>query len=342
MTALVFRAGPVSLRLPWRLVAVNLALAAIVTGLSILGVMSGSFPLDAARVMAVLKGGGDELERLIVLEHRVPRVLTALGVGLALGLAGEMVQTLLRNPLASPDVIGFTAGAGAGAVLAIAVTGATSFILVGAVAGGLAAALLVLVLAWDRGMRPIDLVLIGIGISLTLSVVSDLLMSRIATEAAADLARWLMGSFNTRNWTDVASVWLGLLVLAPVALWQQFGLGRLTMQDDVAIGLGVRLDLARLTAIATAVGLVAAAIAAAGPLPFVAFVAGPIAHGLSGASRPTLTSAALVGAVVALSADLIGRNLPGGPVLPAGVFTAMIGAPVLLWVLLFQARKQSL
>ncbi len=342
MTASSLRWGPFSLRLRGRVVLTNLGLCALIILIMGIGITTGSYPVDVAGIVRVLLAEGDDVLAMIVVDNRLPRLLTALGVGLAFGLAGEMIQTLLRNPLASPDVIGFSAGASVGAIATIVLTGTTWFILPGAVSGGIAAAALVLLLSWDRGLAAGGIVLIGIGVGLTLTVVSNLLMVRIDASSAADVAKWLVGSLNSRSWTDVGTVWIGLLILAPLAFWQQFALGRLIFQDDVAIGLGVPLNWHRITVVTIAIGLVAIAVAAAGPLPFVAFVAGPIAHGLNGATRPTLLSAALVGAVVTLLADLVARSALGGSALPSGVFTALVGAPVLLWVLLAQARKQRL
>lgn len=185
-----------------------------------------------------------------------------------------------------------------------------------------------------------QVVLIGIGITLTLSVISDLLMTRLDATSATELMKWLVGSLHNRSFHEVAIIWLGLSLLLPLSLWHHFDLSRSALPEDVAQGLGVSLNRSRLISLALAVALVAIAVAAAGPLPFVAFVSGPIAHGLSRASRPTLLSSGLVGALMTLLADAMSQSLPGGLSLPAGVFTALIGAPVLIWVLFLQARKQ--
>lgn len=342
MTMLTLRSPVFSFRLPLRRAVINVLLTAIAALLMVAGLFGGSYPVSFTDFIAALNGTTDAVTEMIVLDYRLPRTLTALGVGLAFGLAGEMIQTLLRNPLASPDIIGFTAGAGTGALFTVAILGTTAFVVPGAMLGGLGAAGLVIGLSWRRGIAPGQIVLIGIGITLTLGVVGDLLMTRLDATSAYELMKWLVGSLHSRSYADVQIVWLGLLILAPLAFWHQFTLARASLDEPVALGLGIALNRSRMVTLGLAVGLVAVAVSAAGPLPFVAFVSGPIAHGLNRASRPTLLSAALVGAIITLFADMVSQTALSGMSLPAGVFTALIGAPVLIWVLIIQSRKTRL
>lgn len=339
MNVIVLRHRSFSFRINSRVLGVNCGLAALLVAMSAASLMIGAYPLDVAQVLRGLMGESEGIERLVLIENRLPRLLVGMGAGLALGLAGETVQTLLRNPLASPDVIGFSAGAGAGAILTIAVTGVSSFIFAGAIVGGFLSAVLVLGLAWDKGLDPMRVVLIGVGVTLTLSAFSDILMTVIDLNSAADFAKWLIGTLDSRSWQDVGLLWAALSVLLPVMLYKQFALSRLVLFDDMTTAIGMRIDYERCFALAIALCLVASAVCVAGPLPFVAFVAGPIAHGLNGAARPSLVSAALTGALVTLGADLIARSLPDGLMLPTGVFTAMLGAPVLIWILIQRSRK---
>ncbi|MEM9348946.1 MAG: iron chelate uptake ABC transporter family permease subunit [Pseudomonadota bacterium] len=339
MTAATLRLAGLSAQYPWRLLIVNAGLLALVALAVLSQLLGGTYPITLSDISAALRGEADAITHMVVLEHRLPRLMTALGVGLAFGIAGELVQTLLRNPLASPDIIGFSAGAASGAVLTVALTGASTFVLPGALLGGIAAAALILALAWKGGVRPGALIIMGIGVTLTLSVVTDLLMTRLDATRASELVKWLVGTLSARSWNDAALIWGGLVLLTPLALVQQFALARVSMDAPVATGLGIAVDRTRLITLLLAIALVALCVATAGPLPFVAFVAGPIAHGLNGRPRPTLFTAALVGALVTLAADAATQALPGIIILPAGVFTALIGAPVLLVVLLAQIRK---
>lgn len=300
---------------------------------------SGSFPLNLSEILATLSGNSDPMHSLVVYDLRLPRIFTAVGAGVAFGIAGAMFQTMLRNPLASPDIIGFNAGASCGALVAMVAFG--SFILPGALIGGGLAALLVLSLSWQNGLQPQRLILIGIGATLSLSAFADLLITRMDVLSAADMAKWLIGTLNARNWSDVIQVTVGLGALLPAVLWLNFVLTRLSLSDDTAAGLGLAVSPTRLAITATAVMLVALAISVAGPLPFVAFVSGPIARRLVGHGKPALIAAGGVGALVTLLADTASRLIPYVS-LPTGVFTAIIGAPILMWLLLVQARKGNL
>lgn len=341
MTPVVLRIANVSMRVPRRVAAVNLSLLILLGALAGWRLTSGAFPVSPADFVAVILGEADPVMHMIVIENRLARLLNVIGVGLAFGLAGEMIQTLLRNPLASPDIVGFSAGAGCGAVLSVAIFGSASFVIPGAVLGGALAAFVVVALSWRGGINAGQLVLIGIGTTMTLGVLNELLLTRLDSNAAADLMNWLIGSFDGHHSATVIKLWIGLAILIPVAFLHQFALARITLGDQVARSLGVDPDHARLITLGLGVLLVALAVAAAGPLPFVAFVAGPIAHGLNRAPRPTLLTAALVGATITLIADGISQVLPGWLVLPAGVFTALIGAPVLLWVLIMQTKVRT-
>ncbi|MEM8664586.1 MAG: iron chelate uptake ABC transporter family permease subunit [Pseudomonadota bacterium] len=319
-----------------RSVTVGAILAGLVLGAAMLSLATGPYP---APVLGTLLGQGDALEEMIIVDHRLPRILSAAGAGLAFGVAGAMIQSLLRNPLASPDVIGFGTGAAFCGLAALILTGGA--ILPGALSGGLVTAALVLALAWRGGLDPFRVVLIGIGANIALTAAIDLMISRLDILAAQDAARWLTGSLASRDWVDVALVAGGLALLLPVSLWLAFPLSRLSFDDDITRGLGLAISPLRLAVMVTGVALVAVAVCVAGPLPFVAFVAGPIARRLVGAGQPALIEAGLVGALIVVSADFVTRVMPGVH-LPAGVFTGLIGAPALLWLLTVQLRAGKL
>lgn len=342
MSDLILRFGPVSHRVARRSVLVGGALLLLIVLLAGSGLIGGTYPIEIHDIISSLRGDADPVVQMIVLDNRLPRLLVAIGVGAAFGMAGEMTQTLLRNPLASPDVIGFSAGAGFGAVLSLLITGAAAWVLPGALIGGALAALVLIACTWRHTMSAGAVVLVGIGLSVSLGVLTDLMMARLDAANVAELVKWLIGSVSARDWGEVRLIWLGLALLGPLALWHGFVLARLNLSDDVGRTLGVAVPVGRLITILIAVALVGLAVAAAGPLPFVAFVSGPIAHGLTRAARPSLLPAAMVGALVTLLADRAVQALPGMFVLPTGIFTALIGAPVLIWVLVLQSRKARL
>ncbi|MEM6939967.1 MAG: iron chelate uptake ABC transporter family permease subunit [Pseudomonadota bacterium] len=333
---MILRLSFLSFQIPGKVIAVRLMLCALIFSLALITLRFGTYPLSSGQILGIFIGGGDALERMIVLENRLPRLLTAIGAGVAFGLAGALFQTMLRNPLASPDWIGFTPGASFGALLAIYLTG--GHIIFGALIGIAATAVVVLLLSFESGLNVRKLVLIGIGANLSLAAAADLLLSRVDLMTAEDMSKWLVGALNGRDWSDAALIWGGLALLVPAAALLTLPLCSMMLTDDVARGHGVALTPVRCAVAVTSVCCVALGVCVAGPLPFVAFLSGPIAKGLEGDGKPSLLSAALVGAIVVLAADYASRLTPLVQ-LPTGVFTALIGAPCLLWVLVATAKK---
>lgn len=335
------RVGPVSGVWRPRLIGVTLVGLGLAVVALALNVGRGDFDVPVGDVLDVLAGGGERAQRFVVMELRLPRALTAVLVGAALGIAGALTQTIARNPLASPDVLGVTAGASAAAVLLI-VLGSTwapieAFsrtvgLPLAALIGGIAAAAAVYGLAWRRGIEGNRLVLVGVGISAVGYAVIDWLLTRAELTDAARATVWLTGSLNARGWEHVVPVGIALAALVPLALLLGFGLGALQLGDDTARGLGLRVDLLRAVLVLLAVGLAAVATASAGPIAFVALVVPQICMRLAGTARPPLLASAVFGALLLLVADLIGRTVLTHE-LPVGIVTAVLGAPYLLYLL---------
>ncbi|SOC50134.1 iron complex transport system permease protein [Blastococcus aggregatus] len=265
---------------------------------------------------------------------RLPRGVLAVVAGLSFGLAGVTFQTMLRNPLASPDVIGISSGASAAAVVGIVLfsldgTAVSSL----AVAAALGVALLIYVLAFKDGVAGTRLILIGIGVGAMLNSVIQYVLSRAGQWDYQEALRWLTGSLNGTSWTTVLPALLALLVLAPVLLGQTRNLATLQLGDDTAAALGVRVERTRVIAIIAAVGLVAFATAACGPIAFVSFLAGPIAARIVGPNGSLLVPAALVGALLVLVADLVGQFALDTR-FPVGVVTGVLGAPYLIYLII--------
>lgn len=333
---LAVRSGrlPVSARVDPRALAVSAALVAVSGVAFAVGVSVGEFPVPLAAVVPAIFGFGDADSDFIVRVLRLPRALTGLLVGAAFGLSGAIFQSLARNPLASPDIIGVNAGAGLAAVAVIvAVGGGAVPIAVAAFAGALATALAVYLLAYRRGVTGYRLVLVGIGVTAMLSSVTSWLLVRADITEAQRAAVWLTGSLNGRGWDHVVPVGIGLALLLPLTLALGRRLRCLQLGDDAARGLGVPVEAARLGLVVAGVGLAALATASAGPVAFVALVAPQIARRLTRASGVALVPAALTGAGIVLLSDLAGRRVFAPVELPVGVITAIIGAPYLLWLL---------
>ncbi|ADB34181.1 transport system permease protein [Kribbella flavida DSM 17836] len=324
--------------------AAAFAIAAVLAALVSLSVGTTRLPL--ADVVEVLLGGGRSGTRLVVLELRMPRVATGLLVGIAFAVSGALLQTLSRNALASPDIVGVNSGASAAAVAVIVLAGtgggnisgyaAKVGIPLAAVLGGLLATAVVAMLSIQRGVVDAGrVVLIGVGVAAAAnSLVAWLLVIGDVTDAGR-AAAWLAGSLNARTWSDAVPVGLAVLVLLPLALTFNRSLEALVLGDDVASSLGVRVSRVRIALLVVATVLAAMATAGAGPIAFVALVAPQIAQRLARSERPPLMTTAMLGALFVTLADLVARNglevLQVGPYeLPVGVVTAACGAPYLI------------
>jgi len=334
----------VSLRVDSRAVVGSLILAGLLVVVGCWSISVGDFPVPIGDVVRSLVGRGTSSSDFIVGTLRLPRVLTGAMVGAAFGVSGAIFQSLAKNPLGSPDVIGFTFGSALGAVLVIVILDGAGSLAVsaGAVAGGLATALVVFVCAWRRGVQAHRLVLVGIGVGYALAAITDYLLTRANISDAQRATVWLTGSLNGRSWDHVRPVGAGLVVLMPLALWLGRSLRVLELGDDTAAALGVRLGRTRLTIVTIGVLLAALATASAGPIAFVALMAPPIARRVVHAPGITIVPTALVGALLTVSADLMARRLLAPLELPVGIFTAVLGAPYLLWLLTRDARAGGL
>ena len=326
MTILAFRVHPRSL------VVCLLLLAAMLLA-AVASIGTGDFPLPASDVIATLVGRGDPASEFIIETLRLPRVLTAMLVGAAFGIAGAIFQSISRNPLGSPDMIGFTVGSVTGAVLVILVIdGTTTQIAAGAIGGGLVTAVLIYVLALRGGVQGYRLVLVGIGIAAVLQAVNAYLVARATREDAFEAAHWMIGSVNGRGWEHVWPVAAALAVLVPAALLLARPLAMLELGDDAARALGVSAERSRLALIFVAVGLTAVATASTGPIAFVALAAPQIARRLTRSSAPGLVAAALMGALLLVASDLAAQRLLSID-LPVGVMTGALGGVYLCWLL---------
>jgi iron-siderophore transport system permease protein len=324
-----------------RVLVVTAALLAALLVVTTAGLVVGDFPLALRDVWLSLTGRGTRATDFIVYDLRLPRVLTGLAVGACFGLSGAIFQSMLRNPLASPDIIGITAGASSTAVVAILVLGLSGFAVSALAFGGaLASAAVIYGLAWTNGVSGYRLVLVGIGVgAMSLSLI-DYLMTRAAVFDAQVALLWLTGSLNGASAGGLRPLLILLAVFGPLTLWAGRSLAGLQLGDDTARGLGIAVERSRLLLILFAVALAAIATAAAGPVGFVAFVSGPIARRLTSGTGIALVPAALVGALVVSVADFAGQHLL--PLqLPVGVLTAAVGAPYLLYLLVVSNSKGS-
>ncbi|MGQ4485437.1 FecCD family ABC transporter permease [Streptomyces sp. SAS_281] len=336
----VLRPGRASFLVHRRASLVAVALAVLLSAAVVAYLCVGESFVPPGSVVDVLLGRPSP-DTFVVGTLRLPRLTVGLLAGLAFGVAGALIQTVARNPLASPDIIGVTHGAGAATVAAM------SFGLVGytalpyvSVAGGLAAALLVYVFAWRRGMHASRFVLIGIGVSVALGSLTQLFLTKGDFLVAQQAKVWLTGSLNSRGYDDAAPLATVLLLAIPATLWAARAQRGASLDDDTAASLGIRLDRVRLGLTALGVVLASMATGACGPVDFVALLAPQIARRLSRTPQTPLLASALTGALVVVVADLLARRLFSPVELPVGVLTAAVGAPYLMW-LIARGRSRS-
>lgn len=295
----------------------------------------GAYSLSVPDLVRTLLGQGSGGESFIVVTLRLPRLALAVLTGTAFALSGALFQTILRNPLASPDIIGVSGGASAAAVFGMLVLGLGSLATaVAAFAGAALAAGAIYLLAGRGGVVGYRFVLVGVGIAFMVQGLLSYLLTRADLREAQDALTWLVGSVSGARWADIAVVAMLLLLILPALGCLAGRLRILQLGDDTATSLGVSAERARLTLLVLAVALAAVATAAVGPLAFVAFVSAPIARRLVGNGGLSLVPAAVVGILITCLADFVAQHLlPGDLELPAGIVTGAIGAPYLLWLL---------
>jgi iron complex transport system permease protein len=331
---------------PRRRVVAAIAATSIVLLIVVGAALSlGDRSTPPTELFAALLGHGAENTIYAVVDVRLPRVVIALAVGAAFGIAGGISQSVLRNPLASPDVLGIGAGASCAVVAVIAIgslggpVGAVP-VPVAALAGGLAAAVLIAALARDGALRGPRILLVGIALTAALTGLTQYLLTQIDIYDAQRAAVWITGSLNARTWNDVVPVLIGLVVLTPAALALAHTNRALLFDDDVASGWGVRTGRSRVLLVIIAVCLAALATSAAGPVAFVALVSGQLARRMAAVPDIPPVLAGLTGALLVLLADTLARTLFPFQ-LPVGVLTALVGAPYLLYLLQRRNPRKS-
>lgn len=318
-----------------------LVVAGLVVTLVVLfffSLMHGERPYSLGDVLRVLAGQQVPGASFTVGEFRLPRAILAVLAGASFAMAGVTFQTMLRNPLASPDIIGITNGANVAALFLILVVGASGLaVSLAAVAAGVGTAFCIYLLAARGAVVGTRLILIGIGIAAMLNSATWYLLINANQWDLAAAMRWLTGSLNLAAWEDVALLAVAFAVLAPIVLALGRSLGLLRLGDDAAAGLGVPVERTRRLLVVSAVGLAAFATAATGPIAFVAFMSGPIALRLIGPRGALIVPSALVGALIVLAADLVGQ-FAFETRYPVGVITGALGAPFLVYLLIRSQR----
>ncbi|MGW3414422.1 FecCD family ABC transporter permease [Streptomyces sp. NPDC000888] len=318
-------------------VVVLLIVAALTASVVLIG--TGDFPISAADVLKTLFGEGTAIQEYIVGDLRLPRVLVGLLVGASLGLGGAIFQSISRNPLGSPDVLGLSQGSTAGALIMIVLfSGSANQVAIGALVGGLVTGAAIYLLAWKRGVHGYRLVLVGIGVSAIVTAVNGYLITKADIVDAARAIVWMTGSLNGRDWKQVWPLLVMCAVLVPLVLANTRALRMMEMGDDVSYALGVRVERTRLLLMVAAVLLTAGATAAAGPVGFVALTSPQLARRLTRSPGPNIVPSMCMGATLLIVADWASQRAFGADQLPVGVVTGVLGGVYLLWLLVTERK----
>lgn len=337
---MTWRYRRLSLRIDGRCLAVGLILSACVVVAMLVHLKSGTLNLSYADMWASFTNAEmDPVLERILWRLRLPRVITAVFVGACLGLAGAVFQSVSRNPLGSPDILGFTTGAATGAILQIIVLNAGPWQTVAAaILSGLMTSVIIFLLSLKRGEAGniYRFILTGIGVGATLAGINTILLVMGDLDQAANAQLWLSGSLNVRTVQHALLISFVFILIAPIILSQQHTLSLMEMGDDIARQLGARLQRTRMIAIIGAIILTAGATAVAGPIAFVALAAPQLTKTLTRVSSTPLFVSALMGAFLLVGADLVALNMPFNFKMPIGLITGFLGGTYLLWLL---ARK---
>lgn len=332
----VLQRGKYSLRIEPRLVTVTAILLGIVLVLAVVAMAVGSMLIPFTDVLAILFGQqGVGPTGNIVTQIRLPRVLTAVFAGAALGISGGVFQSISRNVLGSPDIIGFTTGAATGALAQIIIFGGGPLeTALSAIIGGVVTAIIVYLLSVKAGVTGgYRLILTGIGVSAVLAALNNLMLVKGNLENSIAANLWLAGSLNARNWYHALPVMIGVLVLLPLVIIGARRLNMMELGDDFAQQLGVSVEKTRLLMIAAAVILASLATGAAGPIAFIALAAPQLVKRLTRSQHIPVVSAAAMGALLMIFADVLTQLMPFSMTLPIGRMTGLLGGIYLIWLL---------
>lgn len=332
--------GRVAVRLDMKMISVVGIVLLVTVAVTLLALSSGEYQVPLPDVLAALLGQAEGRVHMVVVEWRLPRALLAVILGAALGISGAVFQSLTRNPLGSPDVIGFNAGAYTGALIAITIFAGNYYqIAGGALLGGIATALAVYGLAWRKGVQGFRLIIIGIGLSAMLTSLNTWLMLRAKLEVAMAAAVWGAGSLNGLGLDKLWPTLLVLGVFIPLVFMLERPMKQLEMGDDAARALGIKVEPVRLGLLVLGVALTATATAVAGPISFVALAAPQIARRLTGAAGVALLPSAAMGALLLAAADFLAQRAFAPTQLPVGVVTVSIGGLYFVWLLMREAKR---
>ncbi len=305
---------------------------------------TGSIPIGTVDVLRTIVGNGTDQHQLVLFEFRLPRMVIALLIGAALAVSGAILQSVSQNELADPGILGINTGAGLAVVIfiyffqgSLVGLGSLSIFIMPffALIGAVFAAFLIYVFAWKKGITPVRLILVGIGINAAFSALLIVIQLRMEPNDFMQATIWLTGSIWGTTWSYVWAILPWVLILIPIAFYKARTLNVMQIGTQSAVSLGVPIEKERRTLLLVAVSLAAAGVAVGGGIAFLGLVAPHIARRLVGPKHQVMIpTAALIGALLLLVADMIGRNLLAPSEIPVGIIIAILGAPYFLYLLM--------
>ncbi|MGM0725211.1 MAG: FecCD family ABC transporter permease [Bacillota bacterium] len=324
-----------------RALVVTVVLLCLTAAVVLYSLNTGTLKLSPLVVVKTLFGFGDFQSETVLFDYRLPRIVVTMLAGIGLGIAGGILQSLSRNPLADPGIIGLNAGAAFGLIVFVtyfhALEGNPSLLIpLFTFGGGLLAAAVIVLLAYNRqeGLVPIRLILVGIAVAAGFSALTLYLSLKLDEDTYTFASRWLVGNVWGRDWIHVLALLPWIVCLVPLTLMQSNTLNALTLGDAVASSVGVRVQRQRLLLLTLAVGLASASVSMTGGIGFIGLVAPHLARRLVGSLHQYfLPVSALLGLLILVSADTIGRSIFAPNAIPVGVVVAFIGAPYFLYLL---------
>ncbi|QQK80017.1 iron ABC transporter permease [Salicibibacter cibi] len=326
-----------------RTIWIYVAIVGLIICVFLLSLQMGTMTIAPLDVWRTMMGEGTDQHALVLFEFRLPRMVTALLVGAGLAISGAILQSLSRNELADPGILGINAGAGLAVVLFIyffqgssTSLGETVFALpIFAFVGALTAAFLIYTLAWKKGVTPIRLVLVGIGLNAGFTAILIVFQLRMNPDDFMQATVWLNGDIWGTSWTSTLAVLPWMLLLIPLVMAQARNLNVMRLGDPSAVSLGIKVERTRRRLLVWAVMLAGASVSVGGAISFLGLVAPHIARRLVGPRHQVMIpTAAMMGALILLFADMVGRNLLSPSEIPVGIVVAVIGAPYFLYLLM--------
>ncbi|MCK6255411.1 iron ABC transporter permease [Fictibacillus sp. KIGAM418] len=319
----------------------TIAAIVLLIAMFIISVAAGFASLTPAELFRTIIGQGTPRENLILFEFRLPRIVVAILAGMGLAVSGAILQSITKNPLSDPGILGINAGAGLMVVVYIMFftveTSSSLYILpLFALAGGMATAAVIYSMSYIKGegVEPTRLVLVGVGLAAALYGATLTLSTRLDMEDYSFMANWMAGRIWGDDWTFVLSLLPWILILIPLTMYKSNVLNMLNFHENVSIGVGVKTGRERIVLILIAVALASASVAVSGGIAFVGLLAPHIARSLVGPRHQAfLPVAALIGSILLLTADTIGRVILDPSGIPAGIIVTIIGAPYFMYLL---------